>query len=292
MRRGFTLVELMLGIVLLALVGGSMYGALLSMERVQRAQTEQAQVQGTVRAAALILATELREVGFDTSTAGGITTDLRAISATSLRFLASRGLGITCEIVTTGTPAIRFLASSLVNRAPAESDTLRVFVEKNVNTGQDDVWARARVTGGVSTTANCPGGVPAVTLSNVTLYDATTGATIPLTEVKVGGPARWFELMEYGLYDDAGRTWLGARILGPVTPAFEPVLGPLTPGGLAFSYFDATGAVTTDLRRIRYIDIALQGITERPVNLAGASAADERTFGVRTRVALRNALRP
>ena len=61
-RRGFTLVELMIGAVLGAFVVGATYEIMLSGQRAYTIQTAQLQGQQTVRAGINILFSELREI--------------------------------------------------------------------------------------------------------------------------------------------------------------------------------------------------------------------------------------
>src|SRR5512140_1012037 len=62
-RRGFTLVEALLAVVLLAIVGQSILRLLTVSQRLFRAQSERAALQATVRAGATLLPAELRELG-------------------------------------------------------------------------------------------------------------------------------------------------------------------------------------------------------------------------------------
>ena len=68
-RRGFTLVELLIGLVLLGLVGAVTYQLLVNTQRVSRSQAQHIGMQDNVRSGALIIANELREVGYDQVTA-------------------------------------------------------------------------------------------------------------------------------------------------------------------------------------------------------------------------------
>src|SRR6185295_12727343 len=68
-RRGFTLVELIITLVLMLMVAGVTYGLLVNNQRVSRAQTSQVSLQDNVRSGALILGNELREIGYDEVTA-------------------------------------------------------------------------------------------------------------------------------------------------------------------------------------------------------------------------------
>jgi len=88
-RRGFTLVELLIAMVLLGLVSTALYKVLLNNQRTFAAQTQRIDLQQNIRAAATILPAEFREL--DASNG-----DIRAMSATSITIFAMRQLAIIC----------------------------------------------------------------------------------------------------------------------------------------------------------------------------------------------------
>ena len=61
-RRGFTLIELMIALVLLGLVSTAVYKVLVNNQRVYLAQTQTIDLQQNIRAAAAILPAEFREL--------------------------------------------------------------------------------------------------------------------------------------------------------------------------------------------------------------------------------------
>ena len=119
-RRGFTLVELMIGLILLLAVGAVTYQLLVNTQRVSRSQTQHIGMQDNGRSGALIIANELREAGYDQLTAAGLAqlvtdgnlpgnalaagtnSDLRAIGPDSITYRAPRGLGFMCSFTQTG----------------------------------------------------------------------------------------------------------------------------------------------------------------------------------------------
>jgi hypothetical protein len=120
------------------------------------------------------------------------------------------------------------------------------------------------------------------------------------SDVFVGGPVRWFEVMEYGPYIDptTSRTYLGARSLNKNEAALKPMIGPLPDStGFALTYYAADGTVlnpatATNKILVRSIGITMTGTTTAPQSLAGSSSRARKTVPVFTRVALRNILRP
>ena len=59
-RRGFTLVEILVSLVVMVIVTGAIYKMLTSSQRLSRAQAERVSLQSNVRSGALIVPAELR----------------------------------------------------------------------------------------------------------------------------------------------------------------------------------------------------------------------------------------
>ncbi len=89
-RRGFTLIELMIALVLLGMVSAAVYKVLVNNQRVYLAQTQTIDLQQNIRAAAAILPAEFREL--DASDG-----DIAAMGATSLQIRAMRQLSFICN---------------------------------------------------------------------------------------------------------------------------------------------------------------------------------------------------
>jgi prepilin-type N-terminal cleavage/methylation domain-containing protein len=307
-RRGFTMVELMVALVLVLMVGGVTYGLLVNNQRVSRAQTSQVSLQDAVRSGALIVGNELREVGYDEVTAasaGAVTQvpglpavnnpDLVAIGPDSIRYRAMRALGFTCSVdPATGDVVLRNLTLQQ-QRAIALTDRAMVYVENDPKTAKDDVWLHANITT-PETPQNCPDGNPGTRFRVV--FDAAPVATVfdPAHTV-LGGPVRIYEVMLLRSYVNGGQTWLGMRSISDPNSVIQPVLGPLSgtavaDSGLALVYRDVNNFETAVPNNVRSIDVTLKGITDAPVRTKKASYATVDSLSLSTRVALRNALRP
>ncbi|HEV8456275.1 MAG TPA: prepilin-type N-terminal cleavage/methylation domain-containing protein [Gemmatimonadales bacterium] len=303
-RRGFTMIELMLSIVLLGAVGLLLARMLTTMLRVSTAQVQIAGAQATSRTGVLAIPLEFREIGFDTlpntGLAGDTDTDLQAIAANRITFRAMRGMGTTCDI--SGYPnEIRVRLPAFGLREPLATDSFRLFVENDVNKGVDDQWVTLDVTN-IDASSDC-GPEKALLLSvNQPKYD--DGTDVPITQVMVGGPVRWFEVMEYGPAVDpfTTRAYLGARSINLGQNTLVPMVGPLSDStGFALTYFDGDGVllaptVATNRIKVRSIGINLTGTTNAPVSLSAVSLAvgsnrSRSNSPVFTRVALRNNLR-
>lgn len=294
-RRGFTLIELMVAIVMLGIVGLMMARLMTSMLRVTTAQIQVAGAQGASRTGVSAIPLEFREIGYDTLTKGGTTdSDLEAIAANRLTFRAMRGIGMTCDI-SVGIDAFKVRLPIFGLREPAITDSFRIFIENDVNLGTDDQWVTLVVTD--IDDDNC--GPDKALLLTVTPPKYDDGSNVPITQIFVGGPIRWYEQMEYGPVVDGttGRTYVGARSLNLGQDNLAPMIGPIPDStGFALIYYGGDGTVldptvATNRIKVRSIGITLTGTTTAPVSLAGSSTRARNTSPVFTRVALRNNLR-
>jgi prepilin-type N-terminal cleavage/methylation domain-containing protein len=314
-RRGFTMVELMIGLVLTLAVGGVTYQMLLNNQRVTRTQTEYVGMQDNVRSGALIIANELRDLGYDDVTAGvngsslalggyldlGTRSDLIAIGAGTIMYHATRGNGFVCSR-TTAAPykVVVYQATWQALRTPAATDSLMVYVENNAGTSADDAWIHLGITG-APVNKDCP------TVAGVTPKGwefTVSGPTLPnplnmvtaMTNVVVGGPVRLTEVMRMSNYIANGKTWLGMRSESVANDQFQPVVGPLadstgTVRGLRFRFWNANNVETADPDLVRAVTIDLRGVTDQPVRSSDPHQSTIDTLGLTTRVALRNMLR-
>jgi prepilin-type N-terminal cleavage/methylation domain-containing protein len=276
-QRGFTLVELIMGLIIMGMVSAVLARVFISQQRLTVAQVEQASMQANVRTGTLILANELRELA--TGVSGG--TDIKAFSATSLTYRAMRSLGLACRVTST---RVYLRASPMFGARPiaAGRDSMLLFVEHDPNDPDDDEWVNLPITGVANST--CPDLSPAIRLS--------TSTTPVSTELRIDAPVRTFEIMRIGAVLAGGHNWLGAQSLtDPSAPPLTPVAGPITVAGLSFTYFDANGNVTGLRNNIRSIRITLRGQSDwdvRPGSTIGV-ALQPLLDSLVTTVTLRNA---
>jgi prepilin-type N-terminal cleavage/methylation domain-containing protein len=263
-RRGFTLVELLMGLIVMGLVAAVLARVFISQQRLTVAQVEQASMQANVRTGTLILANELRELGTGLSSG----TDIKTFTATTLRYRAMRSLALACRVTST---TVRIRTTPIFGARPivAVQDSMLVFVEGDPSTESDDRWASLRISG-VSTPSTCLDGSPAISLTtsiNTTTYPlASFGVT-----ASNDAPVRTFEIMELAPVLAGGHNWLGAHSLtDPSALPLTPVAGPITVAGLTFSYLDASGNPTATRSAIRGIRITLRGQTDWDVRPGGA----------------------
>src|SRR6266436_3326279 len=94
-RRGFTIIEVLVALVLLGLVSAALYRVLVNNQRLYMAQTQRIDLSQNIRAAANILPAELREI--DASEG-----DIVSMTPTRLEIRAMRWLGFACVAPTLG----------------------------------------------------------------------------------------------------------------------------------------------------------------------------------------------
>ena len=288
-RRGFTLIEILVSLVIMLIVSGAIYKMLNSTQRLSRAQAERVSLQSNIRSGALVVPTELRELS--TYLGGGVSQNdvLAVVDSTDITYRAMRGIGFICQATATEIRlAGRNAAAPLIGysgyRDPvAIRDSLYVFIDGDESVAGVDAWLPLPITG-VNSASSC-GGVAAIAL---------TIPNTPLAAQPVRTPVRIYENMQLQLYVNGGKSWLGAKSVS-TGEAFQPVLGPLTDAqGLAFQYLDAAGATTTNLKAIKSIKVTIRGITDQAINggsgSSGAMSSVQDTLV--SQVVLRNAFRP
>ncbi|HEY8104640.1 MAG TPA: prepilin-type N-terminal cleavage/methylation domain-containing protein [Gemmatimonadales bacterium] len=291
-RRGFALAELIVAMVLFLIVSGTVFSLLNHTQRVARAQAERVDIQGNLRAGALIIPAELRMLGYD-SVPGSATvgSDIVAMGSDSIVVRAVRSSGIICQLasntLTIDTAASRYYSAT---RLPVSGgrDQLMLFLELDPATTADDRWVSGRpitsVGPGVCSTAY--GSRPGLRLGTL------LGATGHADSLTIGAPFRTYEVMVYRLYQSGSTHYLGARSASAGEAALQPMLGPLTPNGFRLDYYDSTGTVPAARPAdVRSIQVTLIGQSDQRVTGTGAGSPTVATDSVVTRVTLRNALR-
>ncbi len=281
-RRGFTLVEMLVALVVTSLVGMALSRMLTSSQRLATTQVEQATMQGNLRQGSLVLTTELQELGTDT--AGG--NDIIAMTDSTITYRAMGNFQLACAVTAT---EVRVLATPSYGSGGivAGRDSMLLFVDKDPNLVTDDRWVRL----GVSSVTN---GSTCGTRPAVAIGTSITAAMVPaLTQIVLNAPVRVFTPMQFGIVSSGTQRYLGLRALLPSGGVLQPLAGPVLGRGLLLSYFDSLGAATTLPLRVRAIGITLYGQTDRAVRQTpGAAAVAPDTDSLFTLISLRNTPRP
>ena len=282
-REGFTLVEMIVALGLFAVISAATLRMLHANQQMYHDQVQRMRVNATLREAAAILPAELRELDPGDPMGG----DLMAMTPFAVTYRAVRNLYIVCRTPSSRQSSVT-LYSDYVGDRPLDHqvDSLLLFAEGDPSTAADDRWLHADLTwvaGG-----ECPGGTPGITAGLQGLSPAA------LESVSAGAPARSGAVMELLRYRDRNGTWWAGmrrvRKSGRRTQV-QPLLGPLAPGGLEFSYFDANGSMTSDPTRVASIGIVVTVPAPRKQFDPYSETALQRRRVV-LRVALRNATQP
>ena len=284
-RRGFTLAELLVALVLLGIVSLGIYRVLLNNQRMYQAQTQRIDLQQNIRAAVTILPSDLREIDAADS-------DIVGMGSDSIRFRAMRQFAVACTppVLGAGLGGLTLTVwKSMTYGAslPSTSDSLLIFYAgANDTTRNDDVWIPAAITTN-PVSATCPGGGGnSGWLMTVSLSAATRVPFVnALGGIPVNAPVRGFDMVTYKLYQATdGQYYIGYR-LGNGT--IQPAIGPVLSTGMALAYYDATGAVTTDPTKVQTIKISVRGMTAQPVRQSNGSTS-QAVDSITTIVSLRN----
>jgi prepilin-type N-terminal cleavage/methylation domain-containing protein len=278
-RRGFTLVELLVVLLIMVVVTGGIYRLLNTTQRLSRAQAERVDLQDNVRVASIVVPAELRELN---AVIGGTIdqNDILQMNATSIQYRSMRGLGFTCAGTTTTQLRIRDW-NGLRTAVASPRDSVYVFSDgANPDVATDDTWLSRRIT---STAAGNTCGGQAVQTLNI---DALPSAPA------VGTPVRVYEVMELSLYATGGKSWLGLRSVSN-GEAVQPLLGPLKDNdGVGFTYLNSTGGTATTAANVRSIVLTVRGVTSQQVSASGTNTKNVYVQdSLVSQVSLRNALR-
>lgn len=284
-RRGFTLVEVLIALVIMGLVTGAVYQLLTTNQRLSLAQAEQVNLQSTVRTGSLIVPNELRELNNWAGSVDATQIDVIDADADAIEYRAMRGIGVVCQVAAN---ELRLLSSSWNGpRLPdATRDGLYLFVDGDPDEDGDDAWEQVDITA-VAPNSNC-GAAGAIALTVAPVPPAAA-----ISAVSAGAPVRLYEVMRLELDQDAaGEWWLGARSVSAGEITLQPVLGPLTNDGFELAYLDGAGNPTAALDAIASIRVTMRGLTDGAVRAHGTAALGHPTDSMATQVLLRNSIRP
>lgn len=279
-RRGFTLIELMIAIVLTGIVLGALYQTLGNNQRFYRSTSQILDVQQGIRAVAQLLPSELREVD-------AVAGDILAMGPDSITVKALRNTYFVCATPNkaAGTMILRNDMVYGYRSVDVTRDRALVFRDGNTQIMSDDTWQDYAISS-VTTGATCTDGSGAGTTMTV------TGTIAKLDSVTVGSPVRTYEQITYRLYvDSAGVGWLGVRnYVGGAWGSVSAIAGPLqSANGISLTYYDSTGAVTATKTSVAQIGLVVRGISSAPIAIPGRRANMQLyQDSLTVRVALRN----
>ncbi len=244
MKRGMTLIECLVAIVLSSVLLAAVELGLLAGRRFARDASASRSVGQNLRAGAGALRAEIE--GLDAA-AG----DFVNLTDSALTIRGSRGTGVVCAVVSAGNILLDDSLLSLARPINPATDSALVFAEGTRMSGTDDRWILAGIAQVRSGT--CPRGGSATGL-------VLTGAAADLADIDAGAPVRVFEIAQYRRYQDAtGAWWLGIRNpSGTGWSATSPIAGPLIGRtGLRFEYLDPGLNPTTAVDSVAVVTLHL-----------------------------------
>lgn len=289
-RRGYTIIELLIALVLLGMVSAAIYKVLVNNQRLYLAQTQTIDLQQNMRAAATILPAEFRELDSPDG-------DIQAMSATSITIRAMRLLGFACLTPPLGggigqlTLTVRKTPMYGTRQTFNVNDSLLIYWEGNPLTRADDQWLLGQIKT-VATGAVCNQDTLGVANQGYTLTMQPQWINNPglnvANAITKGAPIRGFDNITYSVYQSpTDQNWYLGQTNNSANSGIQPVIGPLNgAAGVTFSYYDSVGTVTAVTTSVAQIQIVLRARTASPIR--GASGVQAfKVDSVVTRVALR-----
>ena len=303
-RRGFSLIELMVVIVLLGIVMGSILTVVTRQQRFYRGTREVIETRSNVRQGIDVLRAELRGV----SSIGG---DLYPgqMNETSIEFRSMTGSSMICSIPSPSgqtliAPPDGAMASGAIlsvwRSVPAVGDSVFVYDNGPDASTSDDSWTPIRSVRSVTPLVGACGTTPFLGHGAVGKTGYAIGVQPPLpSTIQPGTPIRFFRRVRYELYQASDLRWyLGYSecrpTASPTCSPLEPVSGPYLPfavsggSGIGFYYFDVNGVQTTTPTQVARIDVIVRGQSEQPVAVTGGGAQPHFLDTTRVAVGLRN----
>jgi type II secretory pathway pseudopilin PulG len=299
-RRGITLVELVVVLVLIGIVGITIGLTLVRQQRFYRATTELLHAREGVRDAIELLATDIRGMA--------VADTVRLLADSAIEFFASVGSSVVCQrlgATAVGLPAASSGRGNGLTALTTVPDTgdIAVFHSDSIDAGSE--WERHRISsfGPRSLAVTCP-----ASSEFARDTDANAGSTgflldlsTPLSAyIRVGAPVRFLRRGRYSLYQGSDADWyLGYRRCNAVSAStcgpIQPLSGPYRDyssdqrrTGLLFEYFHRSGRRLTpddsplDLARI---DITARAESRQRIDVEGrvSMPSDSATIAIAIR---------
>ncbi|HEU4747234.1 MAG TPA: prepilin-type N-terminal cleavage/methylation domain-containing protein [Gemmatimonadaceae bacterium] len=271
-RRGFSLLELIISMVMALVIMGSVVQVMIVQGRGYRKQREMVDTRDTSRQAAALLAWDLRQ-----SVIGEA--PFASLGANAVAIRSPRAVGTICA--KHATLARYGVWKSAGTFLATDSDTAVVYA-----IGRDK-WRKLKITAvGTPTAMEVPACAwPGARPPDIVVEFAVRFKT-DTSWIRIGAPLRTFRRVEYGEYEANGRWWLGRRV--GAAASYEQLTGPLlapASNGLKFTYYDTLGFETVDPGAIGSVEFTLRTESYKKTNV-GTNWTYQRD-SLTTRVAVR-----
>jgi len=314
-RRGFTLVELLIAMTMLAVIGTAVVSVLNRQQRFSRAAADLGAMRTQLQTITSVLSGDLRSV----SAVGG---DIIRMTDSSVHVRTTIATSVICSVsghtimlapldsVSSPVPAkfgpgpVKVRMTSMLLEPDKSMDSAFVWSEEN-NRWAADAGTPGRpyqITNVVQSVGGCPSILGMTAPTGSVSFALTLDAD--MSTFPVGAPVQVVRHVSYGLYKSGvdGQWYLGYR--DPTFTAQQFVAGPLGPyvadskSGLHFTYFDTLGTKLTvgstpvtayaQTSRVGRIEFNVNAVTTAPGSLAGATVGAVQKDSLRVGVALRN----
>ena len=303
-RRGLSLVEIMVALVLTGIVAGVIMRVIQRQQRFYQGVNQIVVQRSQLRQATSVLPIDLRAMS-------SVGNDIALATDSSIWFNVTVGTGAVCEISGNAAvampPEILFSGQSITSwygygrpdpkNKPKSAYTVYIYNDSSSLGNQDDVWSPfvlADVTGDKTKCVSTFTRIedvgkerPVLTLKNLTGVpnDPVTGG--PLSQyIAVGAPVRIVKQVRYKLFQASdGKWYLGYSDYNATTADFDPlspVSGPYdayssssSGTGVGFRYYDvdgneiASGANAANRAKIARVDLIARARTSSNVKAAG-----------------------
>ncbi|HEX6573964.1 MAG TPA: prepilin-type N-terminal cleavage/methylation domain-containing protein [Gemmatimonadaceae bacterium] len=303
MRRGFSLVEMLIAISIAGVATALMTVTVLHQQRFYARAGETLSTKTELRDGADILVSDLRSAS--TAMFG-----LPVMTDTAVEMLSVIATSVACETPAGSTiqlPPVRLAAGHTLTSLVAQPDTGDVALIYGNALGADSAeWEINRVASFAprSVTATCSPSTGFTTTDDLVSGSSgylVTLAFTPSSRIGKGAPVHFLRRARYSIYKSSDGDWyLGYRRCSIASPgtcsAIQPVSGPYrpvgstTPHGLSFRYFDSYGAQLYDASqstRVARVEIVLRG-APRSLTSSFGDSRQIRNDSVIISVALRN----
>lgn len=268
-EAGFTLVELLIGLVLSVLVLGAVFQMVFTQNSMYGRQQGLADARQSLRGAGTLLAWELRHVSPEEG-------DLYAIDEDSVTLRSFDGLGVVClKRLNNRQYGLHSVTGDIV-----AGDSVVVYGVNSQRTA-DDSWRALAVEAagppaGLGMNSACTGWTGTVEQA----VQVTVSASADTAGMRIGAPVRSFRRRTYRMIQRDGLWWLGMR---EGDGSYELLTGPLRAGdGLGLRFMDTSGSVTTVPANVSAVEFVLRA-QARAARTAGQMPEDSVVMRVELR---------